>query len=38
VLSHSTCNRYVALLEKGVPFDTVFIDLRDKPQWWGGAS
>jgi len=29
------CERvWLALLEKDIPFDTVFIDLRNKPQWY----
>ena len=29
------CERvWLALLEKGVPFDVTFIDLRDKPEWY----
>jgi glutathione S-transferase len=29
------CERvWLALLEKGVAYDTVFIDLRDKPDWY----
>lgn len=26
---------WVALLEKGIPFDSVLIDLRNKPEWYG---
>jgi hypothetical protein len=25
----------MALLEKDIPFDTVLINLRDKPEWYG---
>ena len=31
---HTCVQVWLALLQKGIPFDVVFIDLRNKPDWY----